>query len=388
MNKIEKAKLESNGRVVNFITLHDATLILITLYAAIKSRFLANMTLLQDAIVKQATEIKMFAASKKIAKSNMTSCILKFALRAKLQAKALGKDTLAMSLDIKKSYIGSASAEDALARAKALEEIMSDNSAILTELTPADFTEMDKKIDQYADIVFTPKDEIKKRKMEGTAKIAAIQKDIDIDKEDIGELVLSYLPDLYASYQEAAKIGSRAGIRHTSLVIQVQDSLSGAPLRFVKCSITKGIATIIKKTTEKGFVRFYSLENALWNVKVEYEGYETFMQEEVGTNKRRIVALEIKLKKKPLSEIKTGSFLITALNAKNEKPMPGLKLKLEQASREYVSNDNGEFYEEMMICGECTGTISGDDVLTENVSFSVKEGSMTEITYFVEERES
>jgi len=145
MKKIEKAKIESNIRVVNFITLNDAALILITLYAAVKSRFLANIDLLGNAILKQATIIKAFAASKKIAKSNMATCIIKFALRAKQQAKALGQNALAMSLDVKRSYISRASAEDALARAKALEEIMSDNSALLTELTPADFTEIDKK---------------------------------------------------------------------------------------------------------------------------------------------------------------------------------------------------------------------------------------------------
>jgi len=199
--------------------------------------------------------------------------------------------------------------------------------------------------------------------------------------------VLSYLPDLYASYQEANKIGKPSGTRHTSLILHIMDSLSGAPLRYVKCNITKSITSISRKTTEKGYVRFYSLENALWNVTVEYDGYETFMQEEVGTNKNKIVSLEIKLKKIPLSEIKTGSFQITALNAKNEKPMPGLRMKLDQAVKEYVSDENGEFYEEKMICGDCTGTISGDNVITENVNFSVKEGSMTEITYFVEERE-
>jgi hypothetical protein len=383
MKKTEKAKLDSNGRVVIFISANDAALILITLYAAIKSRFLANLALLEEAILKQAAEIKMFSSGKKIAKYSMANCIIKFALRARLQAKALGKTELAMSLNKKKSFINRASADDALARAKALEEIMSDNSAILTELTPADFTEMDKKIGQYSDIVFTPKSEIKKRKAEGTAKIAAIQKDIEIDKEDIGELVLSYLPDLYAFYKEAAKIGKPAGIRHTSLVMHIVDSLSGAPLRYVRCSINRGITSFNKKSTLIGYARFYSLENALWNVTAEYAGYETFNLAELGTNKNKIVRLEIKLKKKPMSDIKTGSFLITALNENTGRPMEGLIMKLNLSEKQYVSNSEGEFSEKTMICGDCDGTISGDGVDTESVNFTVKEGEITEITYFI-----
>jgi hypothetical protein len=386
MNKIEKAKLDSNGRVKIFITVHDAALILITLYAAVKSRFLTNLSLLEEAILKQTAEIKMFATSKKIAKSKMALCIIKFALRAKQQAKALEKTELAMSLDKKKSFINRASAEDAKTRAKALEEIMSNNSGLLTELTPADLTEMDEKIAQYSAIVFTPKSEIKKRKTEGTARIAAIQKDLETDKKDIGELVLSYLPDLYASYEEAAKIGSRAGVRHTSLVLHIVDSVSGAALRYVRCNISNGIKSYNKKTTLRGFVRLYSLENALWNVTAEYAGYESFMQEEVGTNKKKIVTLEIKLKKKPLSEIKTGSFLITALNEKTGTPMEGLIMKLNQSERQYVSNGNGEFSEKTMICGDFYGTISGDYVVTESVNFNVKEGEVTEITYMIGEK--
>jgi hypothetical protein len=384
MKKIENAKLDSNGRVMIFITAHDAALILITLYAAIKSRFLANLALLQEAILKQAAEIKMFATSKKIAKFNMADCVIKFALRAKLQAKSLGNMELAMSLDKLKSFISSASADLALTRAKELVKIMSDNSSILTELIPADFTEMNKKIDQYAGLVFMPKNEIKKRKTEGTAKIAAIQKDLEKDKEDIGALVLSYLPDLNAEYEEAAKIGKGSGIRHTSMVLHVVDSVSGAALRYVRCNITNGIISFNKKTTRKGYVRLYSLENALWNITADFAGYETFNQEEVGTDIRKIVKMEIKLKKKPISEIKTGSFVVTVLNEKTGKPMGGLRLKLNEAEKEYVSNEYGEFSEKTMICGACTGIISGDNVVRKDVDFTVNDGKLTEVTYFVE----
>ncbi|MEI6854312.1 MAG: carboxypeptidase-like regulatory domain-containing protein [Bacteroidota bacterium] len=385
MNKVEKSKFDSNGRVNIFITANDAALILITLYAAIKSRFLSNMVLLNEAILKQAAEIKMFASSKKAAKIKMAELIIKFAGRARLQAKSLDKIALAMSLDKKISFISRASADDALTRAKELLKIMSDNSTLLTVLIPDDFTDMQKKIDNYRDLVFMPKSEIKKRKTEGTQRIAEIQKDIETDKEDIGTLVRSYLPDLYATYEEAAKIGKPSGTRHTSMVLHVVDSESGADLRYVRCNVTTGIVSYNRKTTVKGYVRLYSLVNALWNVTAEFPGYETFIQEKVGTDKFKIVTLEIRLKKKPMSEIKTGSFVITALNEKTGQPMSGLKLKLNQSVKEYVSNSQGEFSESAMICGDCEGTITGEGVETENVIFTVNEGMTTELTFMMED---
>jgi hypothetical protein len=305
MDKIEKAKYESNGRVLIFLTAHDAALILISLYAEIKSRFLTNKGLLEEAIQKQAAEIKMFAATKRMAKYDIAECVIKFAIRGYLQVKSLGKTELMMSLDHVISYINRASSELALTRAKELKKIMSENNGILTELTTADFTEMDEKMQQYSDLVFMPKSEIKKRKAEGTKRIATIQKEVDVDKDDIGKLIQSYLPELLTGYTEAVKVGKPAGRRHTSLILHVVDAVSGAPLRYVGGTITNGITVYKRKTTKDGYIRLYSLENALWNVTVEKNDYETFIQEEVGTEEKNIVTLEIRLKKKPLREAET-----------------------------------------------------------------------------------
>ena len=371
MNKVEKTKIESNGRVKQFISEHEAALVLITLFAAIKNSFVDHMKALQEAVDKQAEDIKMWAQTKKDCKKKMAECIIKFAGRACLQADQLDLPEIKLALDKTVTYILKPDGAVALARARDLRKLMLDNNDDLTIITVADLAEMEGVISDYDALVNMPKGEIEKKKSIGTMRIEAAQKGVDKDKADLGKLVHSFLPDLAESYDNAAKIGQPTGVRRLRLEMHVSDAVGGSDLKNVLCKVTNGVKTFDVKTGRKGIARFYSLESGAWNVVATKENYGDFKQGNVSVNDDKIVKMEIKIRRNDIPDDTVGSFALTVYSMESGLKLAGLTLTLPAIEKTYVSDEQGQLKGDGLAVGAYAGLISGEHVKERPISFMI-----------------
>jgi hypothetical protein len=314
----------------------------------------------------------------------MANCIIKFALRASVQADQLHLDEIKLALTKPVSDITRATGTVAIARAKALLKLMVDNNTELTIILPADITEMEGVIEEYEALVDIPKSEIEAKKAAGTAKIAAIQKEIDKDKEDIRKLVHSYLPDLVESYDNAVKVGLPAGTRKLWLVLHLTDAVGGCALQKVLCQVTNGVKTLEVKSGKKGFAKFYGLENGLWNVSAELTNYATFKQTEVKVDAAKIVKMEVKIKKSTLPDKTIGNFTVKVFNHLNHAAMAGLTMKLPGIDKTYVSDALGVMKDDGLEVGAYAAIISGEHVKERSVSFMIEGGETCEVGFGME----
>ena len=384
MKNTQLAKMASNGRVKLFLQDHEAVLVLIILYPPLRDALILHMSNLGTSVQKQEEDIKLWAKTKKLSKRAMTDCVMKYVMRAYLQADQLGLTDVAMALNKVQSYIYQTAAAVAVARAKDLVKIINDNSAELTVILPADIAEMEAAIQDYSDLVDVPKSEIEKKKAEGTAQIEAIQKLIDKDKEDIGKLVQSYLPELADDYENAAKVGKPAGTKNLSMMLHVTDAVGGNNLRNAYCRATNGSEILDVSTGEKGFAKFFSLEGGLWNVLVQKKDYGDFKQNEVVVSEGKIVKMEVKIKKNTLPDMTEGSFLLTVFDEATGTKLPGLTLTLPSIDKNYTSNINGEFAGDNLVVASYAGFISGNDILTKAISFMIEAGKTSKGSFGVE----
>ena len=383
MTKMESAKMAANGRVKNFTETNKAVLLLITLYAAIILKFKTHLIDLDEAILQQAEDIKRFAAEKKLYKLEMSGLIIKYAKRAYLQAKALGKTDVALSLKKTIDYIASASDKKAEARAKELVNIMEENMEDVDVITEDMVTEMRDAIKAFSDIMDIPKSEIERRRAEGTARIAALLKETDVDRADLRDLIFSYCPDLLEGYDDAARIGVPEGTKHVSLQMHVTDAVGGMALKNVVVTVTNGEKVVKKTTGAKGFTKFLGLETGLWNVVAEKKGYPVFRQDEVAVNNEKAAKMEMLLKKNALPDNDLGSFALTVYEKGTDNKLIGFELYLPSVDKTYTSDENGLFSGKDLVVGAYAGVISGKEFVTKNVSFTIDGGKETRGSFWV-----
>jgi len=383
MNKKDNAKVAANGKVKIFLAAHNAALVLITLYAALLLRFNTHVVDLDAAILEQVEDIKRFAIEKKLAKLAMAELIIRYAKRAYLQAKGLGKMDVALSLDKQLYYLLRGSAKTIEARAKELVNIMEENMEDVDVITEDMVTEMRDAIKAFSDIMDIPKSEIERRRAEGTARIAALLKETDVDRADLRDLIFSYCPDLLEGYDDAARIGVPEGTKHVSLQMHVTDAVGGMALKNVVVTVTNGEKVVKKTTGAKGFTKFLGLETGLWNVVAEKKGYPVFRQDEVAVNNEKAAKMEMLLKKNALPDNDLGSFALTVYEKGTDNKLIGFELYLPSVDKTYTSDENGLFSGKDLVVGAYAGVISGKEFVTKNVSFTIDGGKETRGSFWV-----
>ncbi len=155
-------------------------------------------------------------------KAEMAKLVIKFALRGKVKAKALGMTTLWKGLDKVVTYISKASDEAALLRAKNLRKLMNDNLTVLTNITTGNITTIDDAIAAFQAAKPMPQDHVEYRKTYGTDPLAAKIKEMDELVEALYDLLVSYFgetdSEAVAEFRQAMQI-INTGVRHTSVVV-------------------------------------------------------------------------------------------------------------------------------------------------------------------------
>ena len=75
--------------------------------------------------------------------------------------------------------------------------------------------------------------------------------------------------------------------------------------------------------------------------------------------------------------------LITPINKDTNLPMPGLCLTVPSVSRSINANDDGQIYWDGFAVGSYTGSISGGNIESQSISFTIEAGKETEINFLV-----
>ena len=297
MNKIVISHYNECDHIRTYFVTWQTQLATIPLFAPARIIFNNHMTEFEAYISKQSVNLRPLASEKKIYKKIMANCINKYIDRGFSQATMLELFTIATSLDFSITYVAQAADKLAVTRAKEFRNILNDNKGDLDEITEDIIDEIDEKIHNFNTVLTLPTAKIKDRKAEGTEKIPPVILKLKADRKVFKKMINSYLPELNASWKDAAKIGEPTGVRRLSMSIKVIDSIGIMPLKGVKTTAVSTTETLVNKTTKRGSARLYSLPNALWDITVEYPGYASQTILNVPTILDKVVRLVVKLVK-------------------------------------------------------------------------------------------
>jgi hypothetical protein len=394
MNKLEQSRYSADLRIQQFNIDHATLLSTINEYADEKSDFDTTVAEIATAAQNQTEDTTAITGDKALKKAAMIEAVLKFEQRACVKAQRLNLHELELALDKPLIWFQRADDEIAVFRCTEIKNLISNNIGGLTNISPADITAMETAITDFINVKEANDQAVDVKKATGTMPLPLLLDKADKYKVNMGKLIHSYLPQLADEWDEISKIGIPQGVRHTSIVIHILDSLGGMPLKDVKCTITDGTESFVKKSTKKGWVRVFSLPNALWNITAEFPNYETGILENIKTDENQITRLEINLQKKSLNggevppnnpENTTGSFLIKCLDKLTSQPKGNLLLTIPSLTLTFDSDEDGEFFGDMMPPGSYTAYISGEGIATLEITFAITAGDQTELTFLIED---
>jgi hypothetical protein len=339
---------------------YNAQLITNTLYPPLKIKYIGILENISDVVQIQYEETQQITDYKLYFRGAMATTIFTYANIGSVQAYLTNHPDLAESLDKPVSFIMRGNDEDAKGRAKDLLKVMSDNSTILTEITPANFTEMDSAIKDFVNIMNAPDAEIKKKKAQGTDPIPNLLNQFDKVKHKIGQLISSSFPDIYPTWEKETKVGRSSGTRKTSAVVTYIDSATGARLPKIKTTISIGNDSFTKLSSKKGYSRFLGLANGNYIITSENKNYVIDVKENVSIDKRNIMRLEIKMVKMTSS----GMLKIFVYDKKTGQGLSGARIDIPTLNVYSLTDARGIFSKDKIAKGTYTGNVLFEDTKT------------------------
>ena len=298
MNKIEQAQYDSSLRVKDFVALYHDALNANPEFVLLLVIFNDLLDKIEVARSKQASDTTIYSPDKKLLKLMMGLVVIKYAKKGAAKAYLIKDVELKKALDKGLTYITSADDDTAADRANDLKQVMKDNLEDLTNLVIANIDEMTSAIDAFKNKKPVPKEKIKQKKSEGTDPIPDLSIDMEECKKQMGNIVHSTFPALANTWDGFAKIGAPAGKRSISLSVQYLDETTGTKLRNVVATLVNNTETIVKKSSRKGYVRGYSMEEGNWTITSVLKGYEADVQKDVAIKDYQILRMVIRMRKK------------------------------------------------------------------------------------------
>ena len=383
MDKRQKKRKSVFDNIAIFLQQKNAEFITIPIYLLLKALFSQHMTTLGKAVLDQAKDTTAMYATKGQLKDVLSTVIYNCSSKAYLQAFTLENFELSILLDKPEGYISEEDDETAITLGKTQYNVMKDHEGILTILEPEDFDAMLLAISNLENYKEVPEQASEHKKSSGTDAIDPCLDLLDVDKKNLGKFVEQFFPAYYADFELICKVGSPEGIRHISMIVSMKDSVGDFKMRNVKCTLTNGVETHVKRSTKNGTVRFLGLPNSLWNMTLEYQGYASVEEENLVTDEGKITKLDVVMVKNALNPSITGSVLITPINKDTNLPMPGLCLTVPSVSRSINANDDGQIYGDGFAVGSYEGSITGGNIESQSISFVIEAGKETEINFLV-----
>ncbi len=388
MIAIYELMLAALYRVKNVCQLNDAALLLIP-EAVIERDRLDNIIIrIEDAKAINMADLSNIAVNKEIIQKIMVDTVHRFALRASVKANQINNTELEVALGIPRSAITENDDAAMATKCEELMKIMKNNLLTLTNLEQADIDAMVLAIKNYKNVLAAPKDAAELRKAQGTDALDVLFVESDIPKNNIIKIFHSYLPAQAHTMDIAARIGKPIGARYTSVAVLIFDAVGKMPLKGVKCTITDGTDTFVKSSTYRGWVRYYSLPNALWSLTIEYHGYKTVIHENIATIEKKMVSLKFDLEKETTDtgdpETTTGIIATTVYLKEGGTAQGGVQISIPGLNYVSTTDEDGEDYSDENPPGDYPGTIFFEGYKLITFIATVKAGQTTTLKFYLE----
>jgi CarboxypepD_reg-like domain len=195
MNNFQRSQLDACNRVKDFNTKNATVLAGIAEYSVEQARFMAAYGIITNATQVQSAAEGTTSEATRIAKTLMANTTNKYALRGAVKARQLNNITLANNLSHPVSYITHSPKTLAVQRAKDIKQHLSDNLAILTNITAANITELGNVITAYDNIKDNPTIDVQTRAATGTNPLPAAFAAATLAMNNMHDLVTSYFID-------------------------------------------------------------------------------------------------------------------------------------------------------------------------------------------------
>jgi hypothetical protein len=380
MDKKQIARDKSNQRGSDFLTENDTELKTNNLYLPLKASFNAKMALMAVAKQKQFEQVTPITNDKNLLREVVVNTVFPLASKACVQAYALNKAELGESLDHPVTFLSKTSDGDLVGRASDLLKIMSDNIGILTQLDADDITAMQTAISDFDAIKDRPQAEIKNKKDYGTDPIPGLLDAIDVDKHSFTKLIQSSFAHLYPNWKDKIKVGAPIGVRKTSMIIRYFDLRTGALLTKVKSSVNGILASKVKYSTAKGYVRFYGLESGNYTLTSELSSYITDVKNNIGVSDAQVVNLNIRLQ----IIVPTGTLDLLVLDAATGNPLSGALLSVPSISYQATTPASGKLLKNDLDSGTYEAILTCNNYKPLNFTFTIKNNETISLQYSME----
>jgi 5-hydroxyisourate hydrolase-like protein (transthyretin family) len=387
MDKYQIVRDKANQSGSNFLTANNTELTTSNLYGPLILRFNNTMLLIDAAKQKQFEETQDITWDKGYHRKLAAQTIWKFSNRGAAQAFNLNMPDLAKALDKSLTFILKGRASEVYGKANNLYLKMKEYETELDEIEAADFASMVTVLKDFKKVLTAPRDEIKERKTEGTDPIPGLLDEMDVIKGHIGKVIQSYFSHLYEAWLEVIKVGKPEAMRKTALVAFITDAATGVPMRKVKVTLKKGDIVIEKKTTKKGYVRFYSLESGNYTLIAEYPEYDSFYKDTIGIDDKHIekmligMKLEVVFKK---AETAKGQLSLTAFDKETGLPLDGVVVSIPFVNHNFTTAMNGLDFLSGLMPGNYQGMLYRMGYQTLSFYFTIEADQVTEVQLYLE----
>jgi 5-hydroxyisourate hydrolase-like protein (transthyretin family) len=387
MDKFQIVRDKANERGLTFLAANDTELSTSGLYGPFKLKYTNTMLLMDAAKQKQFEETQDITFDKEYHRNLVGQTVWKFSNRGSAQAFSLNMPDLAKALDKSLYFILKGKAGEVYGKANNLYLKMKEYETELDEIEAADFTKMETMLKDFKKVLNAPKEEIKEKKTEGTDPIPGLLDEMDVIKGHIGKVIQSYFSHLYEAWLEVIKVGKPEAMRRTSLVAFITDKVTGVPMRKVKVTLKKGDIAIVKKTTKKGYVRFYSLESGNYTLIAEYPDYDSYYQDSIGLDDNHIEKILIGMRLEEVfvqAQTAKGQLSLTAFDKETGLPLDGVVVSIPFVNHNFTTAMNGLDFLSGLMPGNYQGMLYRMGYQTLSFYFTIEADKVTEVQLYLE----
>ena len=242
MNHREEAKVTRDNGLCTF--LDDNALVYAddVAFEAIATKTIADYALTKAAATADTANNKGYSVDKVISKDKVSILACQLCASSQVRLDMLGNNTLSKSLNSTVTFYSKASDSKAASRLQNVHDVMSKNLELITTdyLTAADLLTLQTEIDDYTGLSGTTTS-VNANSPVITKQLAAAIKTGSVDVSNIKKLARKYLttnPTFYNGLLKVCKIPPIT-VRHTTVIINVTDAGTAAPLDKVKGTLSK-----------------------------------------------------------------------------------------------------------------------------------------------------
>ncbi len=367
-------------RVKNVCQLNNTALLLIPEAVTERANLDDIILRFEKAKAINLADLSNLAVNKEAIMNTLVDIILKYVNRAVVKARQLGKVDLTASLTVSRSSIINLIDADIATRCEELKEIIKTNIALLTNIQPADITEMEEAIANYQAVLAAPKVAIELRKSDGTDRIPQIAAESEVIKAAIVRIFHSYLPDQAHIIDVAAHVGKPIGARTTSIIIKYTDAETAAILKKVTATMSNELASKVRKSSSRGTSRFYSLLSGNYTLTSEFQGYITDIRKNISINDKKVVRIDIKLQ-----QITPQSALdITVLEKLTSNPLANVQISIPSLNFIGTTNNLGRLLKTGIPPATYQGTLFLETYKKLDFTFTIKSTETIPLQFLLE----